>query len=101
MNQKDVVMYDEDPRGVDQDTWNGCMQASVATYLGLPLDEVPNFMDSENWWDVFRQFFARMASMGTRAVPLAWAAAVPYRNTATRPTTVPVPNDGRVRGLAP
>lgn len=50
------MIYD-DPRGVLQPTWNSCMQASVATLLGLPLEEVPAFVDSDDWIDTFGRFF--------------------------------------------
>lgn len=48
------VMYDEE-KGVR----GNCMQASVASILGLPLDEVPHFAetgDAGDVWDAFEEY---------------------------------------------
>lgn len=34
-----------------------CQQAAVASLLGLELDEVPNFMEAENFWCAVEDFF--------------------------------------------
>lgn len=48
-----TILYSETQAG-------NCMQASVASLLGLPLSEVPHFAESndpETTWDAFFDFF--------------------------------------------
>lgn len=53
--------------GVDQTIFAGnaegipgnCLQAAVATLLRLPLEAVPNFLQTEDWWLSLDRFAAR------------------------------------------
>lgn len=31
--------------------WGNCMQAAIASALELPLDDVPDFVAEDDWWD--------------------------------------------------
>lgn len=54
-------------KGVDQTIFTGnkddipgnCLQAAVATLFGLPLEEVPHFLQTEDWWLSLDRFAAR------------------------------------------
>jgi hypothetical protein len=36
-----------------------CMQAAIASLLELPLNEVPDFINQENWFHSFYHFLAK------------------------------------------